>query len=610
MAELLTAHGWPVPGSVGAILSEGLPDSYFVVENPTVQGRELDTVLFGPQGLFILHVRDWAGEIEPNRHGDWRGRIPSGQQVSYPDPAGAVQQAESALRKFLQDEFPKLQPAIRQMLVLTDPDATVVGEAPPDLPTVTAAGMVRAIEAAPIPTKGDLPDETLRESLAVALRDRRLTISQRAAEPFVFRAGGTFGSGKKVWTVRQAVSHMDHHPQDGIYHLQNDTLARWLEEQGAPHLAVLARESLVGRESDPRVPVEKFLIGTGLVKRPMLEVRPQPVNLGCAVSGETSSAKIQVRKGRGRGYLFGRISSRQPWLKVEPHEFSGRPLDAIVTADASVLAIQQDPWQAELLVESNASEEPVRVPVRLRVTGVPAPLDRRVLRPLTGFLVAGVAGAIIGWVLGGWAGAEAPGTLSPPLFWALAIGIGWALFGAIRGARQRAAWPVRYATGRFLLSLAIWTGGLLLGAAAGLWIWGRLSGQPAPGLISAGGLRVVLIVLALAVVPAVLGETRAAGLPRDTPIGVNRRSLLRPLAWVGIGLAALAIVSAGVRTAGPVWREMNASGTVEAVQDRASGLWKAAERVLYTAVDQYYLERYDRRAPSQVTPTLESPSNP
>jgi len=134
MAELLTAQGLPEPGSLGAILSEGLPDSYFVVENPTVQGCVLDAVVFGPQGLFVLHLRDWAGEIEPSRHGDWWARLASGERVNCPDPTRGVQQADAAMRAFFRDEFPGLEPAIRPLLVLTDPDAVIAGVIMPELP--------------------------------------------------------------------------------------------------------------------------------------------------------------------------------------------------------------------------------------------------------------------------------------------------------------------------------------------------------------------------------------------------------------------------------------------------------------------------------------------
>jgi hypothetical protein len=51
MAELLTAHGWREPGSVGAILSEGLHDSYFVVGQPS--GRSWMPSC-STAGLFVL----------------------------------------------------------------------------------------------------------------------------------------------------------------------------------------------------------------------------------------------------------------------------------------------------------------------------------------------------------------------------------------------------------------------------------------------------------------------------------------------------------------------------------------------------------------------------
>ncbi len=164
---------------------------------------------------------------------------------------------------------------------------------------------------------------------------------------------------------------------------------------------------------------------------------------------------------------------------------------------------------------------------------------------------------------------------------------------------------MRYATGRFLLFTAIWGVLLALGAAAGLWLWNRLSGQPGPPVLSPGGLQVAVGALALAVLPAVIGEVRAARLPRDTPIGANPGLLLRPVAGVAIGLAAVILASVAVRFGGPTWRGWVAAGRVQAVQERATGWWRTAEERLYGAVDRYYLERYDRRATPQPTPTPE-----
>jgi hypothetical protein len=76
-----------------------------------------------------------------------------------------------------------------------------------------------------------LPDPAAEE-LAVALCEWQLTACQRAAEPFIFRTGV-----HAMWTVQSAVQHMERHPADGVYHLHNCTLARWLRAQGAEKLA-------------------------------------------------------------------------------------------------------------------------------------------------------------------------------------------------------------------------------------------------------------------------------------------------------------------------------------------------------------------------------------
>jgi hypothetical protein len=161
----------------------------------------------------LLHLRDWAGEIRPADRGPWRARAAGHEARAYPNPAGEVQQAEEALRAFLRDEFPALQPAVQHLLVLSDPTALLAGAPPAEGPAVVpqeelAAALLNLAWPAGAPRLGA---ET-RQALARALEERQLTARQRAAAPFVFRSGGLFGSGKKVWTVRAAVRHMDRHP--------------------------------------------------------------------------------------------------------------------------------------------------------------------------------------------------------------------------------------------------------------------------------------------------------------------------------------------------------------------------------------------------------------
>jgi len=103
-------------------------------------------------------------------------------------------------------------------------------------------------------------------------------------------------------------------------------------------------------------------------------------------------------------------------------------------------------------VESNASEEPISVPVHLRVTGEPAPFDRGVWRP---WLRSSCRRdrRVIGWILGGWAGAEVPAVASrldvpaipPALFWRWLSGwLGDLRPDPRRPAASRLARPLRH----------------------------------------------------------------------------------------------------------------------------------------------------------------------
>ena len=71
-----------------------------------------------------------------------------------------------------------------------------------------------------------------------------------------------------------------------------------------------------------------------------------------------------------------------------------------MSADTDALLISRQPHTAEVVVRSHTSEEPVTVPVRVRVVAHPAPLIHRVFRPLVALLLAGVIGGVLGWLLG------------------------------------------------------------------------------------------------------------------------------------------------------------------------------------------------------------------
>ncbi|MEA3338237.1 MAG: NERD domain-containing protein [Chloroflexota bacterium] len=603
MAEFLMNDGWPEPDSLGAILSETLPDDYVVVERPTVQGHALDMVVVGSQGLFVLHLKDWAGEVRPVPGKPWQVITPDGQPGTYPDPAAEAQKNTAFLATFARDELRSQEaPAIYHLLVLTNPDARLVPGVAPDMMVTFPGNVVSVIVTMPVPSVGGLPDRYDRRNLAHALHARRLSASQRTKTPFIFRSGGLFG-GKKAWTVRDAVQHMDRHPEVGIYHLNNGTLQAWLEAEGALDLADLAQQVLQGRESDPRVPLEMFLIGTGLVDRPRLNVHPWPLNLGCVVSGGSCRGRVKIRKGPGRGYLFGNISASQPWLQVEPRSFSGGPQEAVITVDTSSLPISATPWQADLLIDSSAATQPVAVPVQVRVSGEPATLSRYGLRPLLDGLVAGLVGGGIGALLGEIGGLAAPASFtSPTLFWALAIGLLWAVFGLVRGLGQRTAWTVPYATMRYLVKIILWM--LALGATAvvGLLLWNALSGRNGPELATNDGLQLVLITMGLSIIPATVSEMRAARLADDSPLSSERRSLLQPGLVALAAMALIAALSAGIRLASPTWNQLTEAGTIETAESWLEQGLQELNDATQQGVDQVNLWLYDR--PGEISPAV------
>lgn len=592
MAELLLAgRGWIEPDSLGALLREALSDEYLVVDHPVVYGCPLDAIVVGPQGVWVLH--------EPTASG-------GGNETNMIKRA---QRAAKAVRAFLRDEFPALLQVPLRQLVLQGAGAAASGApAGMEVEWVNRERIAAAIDAAPQPADASLADLETREALAVAFRDRRLAANQRATRPFVFRSGSAFGSGTTVWTIRDAVRHMDRHPEDGIFHLRNGTLAQWLSEQGAEHLAALARQVVNRRETDMRAALERFLIGSGLVARPRLQVRPARLDMGCVLSGEVCSMRFRVQKGPGRGYLFGSLSTNAPWLHVEPRSFAGGPLDAMVTVDTETLPISAAPWVGEIEIDSSASAQPLRVPVRVRVVGMPSALQRYLLRPLAGALVGGAWGLLTGWLLAryslpaaGWAAPVAPAELLHNA-WPVGGGLFGAALGLLRGLGQPVMLPTGLALGRWLLRALAWGAALALVLMAAFWSWVWFAQGTVAALTPPVVLALLLLAFLLALLPATLAEMAAAG-PHGgrQPIGTERLAALPlRLALIGIGLAL--IIGAGARMAAPALEGWDAAGAAAAVRSWLGEGLGQLEVTLNQWVDQLYLEAYDQRAPVEPTP--------
>lgn len=446
--------------------------------------------------------------------------------------------------------------------------------------------------------------------------------TRRTAQPFVFRSGGVLG-GKKVWTIRDAIRHVDRHPAVGIYHLYNGTLAQWLEAEGAADLAQLARDAVVEARTDHRKALTIFLVGTGLTPRPRLVVEPKTLDLGYAIAGEKVGGHFYLQCDQGRGYLLGSAESGASWLRVWPHALVGCPIELAVTADTGELLIRKEQYQGCVLVKSNASAAPLQLPVRLRVVAEPTPVTRFVCRPAAGLLSSLVPGALAGWL---W-GQVAP-TLPPQLtaalhlesaaVWMVAVMALWAMMGLVRGLCQPLPWPIPYALRVWLSRLALW--GLALALASfGLAVWWQSNFGPsgqAHGFLCA---QVAAAGLALAVVPATVFALRRHPMPMlvsgapslaealgDGPSGkVSSRPRERARRAIWAVITALFVVLVLVFV--PPLARISAAelATPTAISSFHSWLGEQLEK-LNTAVNEVtgelYLRLYDRRAPLPLTP--------
>jgi hypothetical protein len=410
--------------------------------------------------------------------------------------------------------------------------------------------------------------------------------TQRATQSFVFRSGGLRGR-VVAHTIAEAVAYIDHHPDDGIFHLRTGTLAQWLEAEGASDLAQLARTALYEGRADRRAGLEWFLVGTGLAARPQLVLRPRRLDLGYVVAGQRETATLHVSKGRGRGYLFGAIRANEAWVNPLPRTFANGAADILVSVETETLPIRQAAHEARLLIESNATPEPARVPVCVRVVASPARIHRWGLRPLVALAMAALLGAALGGLL---AAAGMPG-----VGWAVIAA--WSLCGLARGLWQPPAWPVRYAAVHWLKYVGGWAMGLLaaglLAALYGVAVTG--TGQPLP----LG--RLALWMLALAVVPATIHairRTRRASMVRYAlDAHTDDRPRRRAILLVAAAAALIALLAAPF-VARPTWETYRQNGVTASVQERSDTAWAGLNKRVNQWFDRVYLYYYDRRAPS------------
>lgn len=421
----------------------------------------------------------------------------------------------------------------------------------------------------------------------------RTTASQATSVPFVFPSGSRFRSGARVNTLRDAMAHMDDHSDAGMQVLRDGTLAAWLDEVNAPELAREARDVVRQARPDLRIALESFLIRTGLVARPALRPVPALLDLGYVIQGKKAAGQLRLEKGRGRGYLFGEVTGRHPWVRVEPREFAGKSSRMVVTADTTGLPISADPYESGVAVASSASPEPTLVPVRLRVIAEPPRLVRTVVRPLIGLLLGAVAGVLLGLLWKNLRILPAPKDLA----WALCVAVAWALAGTLRGLRQPPAWPAGYAAARWTAKAAAWSAALAVVAVVIFQAWrlGLGGGLELPGISPA---IAALAGATLGFVPATLDELAQSRRARNPSFVQGSRMSRRGFVVAGAALALLIVVMLAPRAVTVLADDGAVQAKVDPARTWVEARWNEFDLSTTRAMNDFMLRYYSK--PGQV----------
>ncbi len=139
----------------------------------------------------------------------------------------------------------------------------------------------------------------------------------------------------------------------------------------------------------------------------------------------------------------------------------------MVTAETGALPISSASYLSDVEISCSGSVEPVCVPVTVSVVAAPPGFIRLGVRPLAGFLLGALLGALIALL---WRATGLVGDHNL-LLWTTALAAVWGLAGGVRALRQPGAWPTRVALPRWLLKVLAWSAGLALLAAVIMEAW-------------------------------------------------------------------------------------------------------------------------------------------
>ena len=162
----------------------------------------------------------------------------------------------------------------------------------------------------------------------------------------------TFRAGEAATNLTQLVHLVEKYPGEAKDYLYNGDFATWLSQNGRADLAQRAREICRHYPQRRAQGLEAFLLATGLVEPPSLEVEPTHLDFGVMGVGKRRRIDVELRNA-GRGHLFGILRSTHLGLDF-PAEFDGNRVLLPITFDAS--RAERGGHSGDIVIDSSAGE--------------------------------------------------------------------------------------------------------------------------------------------------------------------------------------------------------------------------------------------------------------
>ncbi|MGH7406017.1 MAG: nuclease-related domain-containing protein [Candidatus Methylomirabilales bacterium] len=156
----------------------GLDDSYYIIHDASIPRANIDHIVLGPNGIFVLETKHFSGWVKCEGDRWWVAPGPDGPILAIPK-SPSLQAKRNALkvreriREFEQSllkDFPRVQ-WVHAMVVLSHPQVEVVFQSPAVL-IVKVSELVEMIKTTPSPVNLPAPSLTKIGLALLGMRGR------------------------------------------------------------------------------------------------------------------------------------------------------------------------------------------------------------------------------------------------------------------------------------------------------------------------------------------------------------------------------------------------------------------------------------------------------